>query len=250
MRMEDPVVSIYDMLMKRYRQQRRDDQQQQKEAPPHRQASRDLRQPYAALQQPQAGVQLSADKKPRPRLARPRLAGDSLTGGKMSTNVVTATHLTKKQSGVLLQPPLKKEVLNQLVAKMSGKQTPAAAAIAAATAAPEKPSTSLNKKRSKTGKGLKSSHGSESSNRRSRPVLSPRNTNRQLKSQSKRDKSKINNELKQQQQQQQTPPPPPQQRRPKNPESERQKVRLRSRLSKFSVTANDQSADNAVRCRL
>lgn len=249
MRMEEPIVSIYDMLMKRNRQQRRDDQQQQKEATPNRQAIRDLRQPYAAQQQPQAGVQLNADKKPRPRPTRPRPAGDSLAGAKMSTNVVTATHLTKKQSGVLLQPPLKKEVLNQLVAKMSGKQPPAAAALAAAPAAPEKPSTSLNKKRSKTGKVLKSSHGSESSNRRARLVLSPRNTNRQLKSQNKRDKSKINNELKQQEQPPLSPPQP-QQRRPKNPESERQKVRLRSRLSKFSVTAKDQSADNAVRCRL
>ncbi|XP_023170751.2 hairy/enhancer-of-split related with YRPW motif protein [Drosophila hydei] len=261
--MDEPIVSIYDMLMKRYRQQRREDLQGQKDSLLNRPA-RDIRLSCAAQLQSHTTSQSSMDKKTRLRLTRPRSTMDNMSSCKMSTNV-TATHLTKKQSGVLLQPPIKKEVLNHLVAKMSGLNRKQMVGAAVATSASDKPTSSLSKKRSKNVKAMKSSHGSgEFSKSRNRLVLSPRHTNRQLKPQIKRDKLKVNSELKQLQQQQQHQQQQleqlelhqqqqlqkQQQRRLKNADSAQQKHRVRTRISKISVTVKEASVEKATRHRL
>ncbi|XP_064541796.1 uncharacterized protein LOC135430902 [Drosophila montana] len=244
--MEEPIVSIYDMLMKRYRQQRKEEFQQQRDLLQNKRPTQDV------PTKPSMDFSIEP-KKPRSRISRTRFSVEQMQPVRVSTNVVTSTHLTKKKSNILLPPHAKKETLNQLVEKMSGlSRKRSKNAPAEPVPVPEKSATEPTT-RSRDGSGKKRTAmrikpkvnktppGSEPINQRQRLVLSPRNSNKPAV---KRDKAKTN------------PNEPKVQRRAKNPEAVRPKARLKVHMSKLSIKSASKAsktplpADNAVRYRL
>ncbi|EDW63953.1 histone H1-I [Drosophila virilis] len=249
--MEEPVVSIYDMLMKRHRQQRKEECQQQRDLLQNRRPTQDV--------QTKPSVDSSIEpKKPRARISRTRFSVDPMQSGvKMSASVVTSAHLTKKKSNILPPSHAKKETLNQLVEKMSGfsrkrlKNAPAEPLpVPEKSVADHTTRSRDNSTKKRTGmrnkpKVNKTPPGSESINQRPRLALSPRNTNRLAnKPAVKREKAKAN------------PNEPKVQRRAKNSEAVRPKARLRVHMSKLSIKSASKErkipppADNAVHYRL
>lgn len=247
--MEEPVVSIYDMLMKRHRQQRKEECQQQRDLLQNRRPTQDV--------QTKPSVDSSIQpKKPRARISRTRFSVDPMQPGvKMPASVVTSTHLTKKKSNIPPPSHAKKETLNQLVEKMSGfsrkrLKNASAEPVLEKSAAEHTTRSRDGSGKKRTGmrnkpKVNKTPPGSESINLRPRLALSPRNTNRLAnKPAVKREKAKSN------------PNEPKVQRRAKNSEAVRPKARLRMHMSKLSIKSASKErkipppADNAVHYRL
>ncbi|KAL7741780.1 hypothetical protein ACLKA6_000388 [Drosophila palustris] len=174
--MDAPIISIYDMLMKRYRQQKKDEQSHNKE-----------------LLSGSAGrlnnsTRISANsitetKKPKLKTSITKIYGDSKDkqNTKMSSSVITASHLTKKHTGITMPSLTKKEVLNQLIERMSmsskkPQERPVNNESSPVEDDSDGPIISIKKMKSKP-KIWKPVPGSARSNSRRRLALSPRNTN-------------------------------------------------------------------------
>jgi len=112
--MDAPIISIYDMMVKRYRQQKKEEQLQQNDlfSGPDERQNKETK---------AGGDRITETKKPRWKGSLTKISTESKDkqSAKMSKNVITATHLTKKHTGILMPPLTKKEVLNKLIERMS-----------------------------------------------------------------------------------------------------------------------------------
>lgn len=133
--MEESIVSIYDLLLKRQRQLRR-------------QQIQDTTVVVGVIDEPTNTSNAAESDKSKP-VTRTRVTQEPKVG---RPNVVSAAHLTRKHTGTLLPSLTKKEVLDKLVARMMGggaKQpvkgtTPSSSAILASgqpTVTPSVPSS-------------------------------------------------------------------------------------------------------------
>ncbi|XP_060656267.1 uncharacterized protein LOC132791389 [Drosophila nasuta] len=105
--MDGPIISIYDMLRKRYRQQKKEEQLQQEIFP-------------IDGRRPTYPTRKTETKKLKMKSSRSKMVSTPKEKStKMTTNVVTATHLTKKRSRMLIPALAKKEVLNDLIERMT-----------------------------------------------------------------------------------------------------------------------------------
>ncbi|KAH8403096.1 hypothetical protein KR222_004968, partial [Zaprionus bogoriensis] len=179
--MEETIVSIYDLLLKRQRQIRKEQTVLHVDNPLIRRAHSTVGgEPGKA----------TADESKKPKANRTRIGTEvKPRAPKATPNEITASHLTKKFAGNLLPAFTRKDVLNRLVEKMSGsKKTAKASSADSSDMAPPSPELQLQvpvisvKKakaspRAKSKNTPKVSSGSGSSNLRRRLALSPRNTN-------------------------------------------------------------------------
>ncbi|XP_034474977.1 uncharacterized protein LOC117782115 [Drosophila innubila] len=179
--MDAPIISIYDLLMKRHRQQKKDEQLQHKEL--FSGSARRQNNPTRT-----SANSLAEAKKTKLKTSRTKICVDlkDKQATKTSSNVITATHLTKKRTGILMPSLTKKEVLNQLIERMSAStkkpqvkpvnNESSGQGTSPAEDDSDGPIISIKKMKFKP-KNLKPLPASASSNSRRRLALSPRNTN-------------------------------------------------------------------------
>ncbi|XP_017846748.1 uncharacterized protein LOC108602918 [Drosophila busckii] len=181
--MDESVISIYDMLIKRHKQRKREEQL--KEALPTKRVYGrvvEIKDKHEAAQSAEYTLE---GRKIMRRCSHAKVSAES------DKQKVTAAHLTKKHSGILLPPPTRKDVVNRLVQQMSSSVRKAKEQLAVEHKVSTTKSTSRIKHSPKLKpKKVKATQDSASSAKsRKRPVLSPRNTNRLSKEKLKRDKT-------------------------------------------------------------
>ncbi|KAH8378356.1 hypothetical protein KR093_010912 [Drosophila rubida] len=185
--MDGPIVSIFDMLKKRYRQQKKEELMQSETFPV------DGRRPNF----PARGTEV---KKLKLKASRSKIAGTPKEkSSKGSSNMVTATHLTKKRSALIIPTVANKEVLNELIERMTmpakksdekliishGSSSSTESAFNTVVSTQKKPKATVSSK----SKIAKPTSYSASNSSRRRLALSPRNTNSLATPKPKREKS-------------------------------------------------------------
>lgn len=249
--MDASIISIYDMMVKRYRQQKKEEQLQQNDLL----SGSDERQNKETKA---GGDRIIETKKPKWKEGRTKICTGSKDKqtAKMASNVITATHLTKKHTGILMPPLTKKEVLNKLIERMSTsskkpqEKPESNESSGQGTSLAEEdtdiPIISIKKMKTKP-KNLKSVPASASSNYRRHLALSPRNINTMGTPKPKRERPIIK------------PKPVSNSKAlktdPNIPVSVRPKRRLQINKSKISIISKKEdieslSDENAVRYRL
>ncbi|KAH8263315.1 hypothetical protein KR044_007335 [Drosophila immigrans] len=173
--MDGPIISIFDMLKKRYRQQKKEEQLQQETFP-------------VDGKRPTYPTKTTEVKRLKSKSSRNKIAATPKEKStKMTSNVVTAAHLTKKRSGMLMPAMTKKEVLDELIVRMTSppkrfeeklnisneSSSSVESSIKSVVSALQKPKPAIPAKP----KIVKAMPGSASSQSRRRQALSPRNTN-------------------------------------------------------------------------
>ncbi|EDW03501.1 uncharacterized protein LOC6562670 [Drosophila grimshawi] len=172
--MDEPIISIYDMLVMRRKQQQQQQMDLTQNRDTHSKSGSEHNTQTKKFLQHKTRSKMSEEIKLKP-------------GWRMATNVVTATHITQKWSTILTPPPGKKEVVNQLVETMAGKRPkkkPIASTLESAEHSERTPTLPRKLKKLKCNK---SSRGSASSKSCMRLALSPRNKNASIKPKVKRE---------------------------------------------------------------